>query len=68
MENLHPQLAIEVATLAHQERIASALALATAAVHGTPGPSPRAALASALLALAERVSPGASTRHASALA
>lgn len=63
MENVHPQLLIDVVSQAHRERIESALALANAGVPNKRGVSPRAALASALVALAERVAPGTHARQ-----
>lgn len=68
MDNFHPVLVIEVARLAHQERIAGALASYHHAAPATRGPTPRRALALALVALASRLAPGTPDRRADGLA
>ena len=67
MESMHPQLAIEVATIVHQERLSKALASHRAGAATSRGSTPRAALATALVALATRIAPGTSDRRADAV-
>ena len=64
MDNLHPALVIEVARLAHHERVAGALASYRHAAPATRGPTPRRVLASALVALASRLAQGTPDRRA----
>ena len=64
MDNTHPQMVIELAALAHQERIARALAGYHPAATASRGSTPRAALALALVALATRLAPDTLDRRA----
>jgi len=57
MEFNHPALVIEVASATHQERLAQAAAARRASMVAPRGPTPRAALAQALVALATRLAP-----------
>jgi hypothetical protein len=57
MDNMHPALVIEVAGAAHRERLAQAAAARRASSPAPRGPTPRAALAQALVALATRLAP-----------
>jgi uncharacterized protein with PIN domain len=65
---MHPQLAIEVAAIVHQERQARALAERLAGSAISRGSTPRVALATALVALAARIAPGTADRRADATA
>ena len=68
MENMHPVLVIELASRAHQERIAQGLANWSANSHLAPRATPRVAVARALVALAGRLAPSVSAANADALA
>jgi hypothetical protein len=57
MENLHPALVIEVAGVAHREQLALAAAARQTSGLSPRGPTPRTALAKALVALATRLAP-----------
>ena len=56
MEAIHPHLMIDLATLEHRTRIASATNEAQA-TSAAPHATPRSAVASALVALAARIAP-----------
>jgi hypothetical protein len=57
MENVHPALVMEVAGAEHRARLAEAAAARRSAGLSPRGPTPRAALAQALVALATRLAP-----------
>ena len=57
MENMHPALVIDVAGAVHRERLAQAAAARRSSSLAPRGPTPRAALAQALVALATPLAP-----------
>ena len=57
MENMHPALVIDYAGAVQRERLAEAAAARRSSILAPRGPTPRAALAQALVALATRLAP-----------
>ena len=66
MENMHPVLVIQLAAMAHQERIAQGLANWSANSQLAPRATPRVAVARALVALAGRLAPSVRATRADA--
>ena len=66
MENVHPILVIEIANAEHRERIARAATAWRSTAPAPRGPTPRAALAQALVALATRLAPATTDARANA--
>jgi hypothetical protein len=64
MENVHPALMIDVAGALHRERLAEAAAARRSSILAPRGPTPRAALAQALFALATRLAPATTDARA----
>jgi hypothetical protein len=63
---MHPALMMEIASAAHRERLAHAAANWQSLPLAPRGPTPRSALAKALVALAARLAPATTDARANA--
>lgn len=64
MENMHPALVIDFAGAVQRERLAEAATARRSSTLAPRGPTPRAALAQVLIALATRLAPATTSASA----